>query len=309
MPAELTRKPMDAEVEANKERSRRLYEEVFGEGNYDAADELMAADIVNHGPGSPPVAGTDGIKRQAALLRMAIPDLRATLNDQFGHGDRVVSRWTGSGIHSGPMTLPTGTTSGTGRNISFDEIRIDRHADGRIVESWWIPDRFGLWQQLGLLPVPTGLPPGTADPAPARAAGESRETRQVTYAGEDDLPAVTDKMLQDALLGVRSYTVYILKAGRGFQEPGPAREGWVSDLILDHGKRNYALYLAGLMRIVCPIGDGSGTTGVGIFDADLDEADQIMQQDPAVKAGLFTYELHGTKTFPESTLNGASPAA
>jgi hypothetical protein len=92
---------------------------------------------------------------------------------------------------------------------------------------------------------------------------------------------------------------------QGYQEPGPAREGRLTDLILEHAKRNYALYLAGLMRVVCPIGDGSGTTGVGIFDADLDEADRIMRQDPGVQAGLFTCELHATQTFPESTLTSA----
>ena len=129
------------------------------------------------------------------------------------------------------------------------------------------------------------------------------------YTGEAALPTVTDQILQDALQGVRPYTVYILKAGQGYQEPGPEGEGWVADLILEHAKRNYALYLAGLMRIVCPIGDGSGTTGVGIFDADLAEADQIMRQDPGVKAGLFTYELHATQTFPESTLTSALPTA
>jgi hypothetical protein len=60
----------------------------------------MAADTINHGAGSPPVPGTEGIKRQAALLRTAIPNLRVTLNDRFGADDRVVSRWTGSGTHA-----------------------------------------------------------------------------------------------------------------------------------------------------------------------------------------------------------------
>ena len=124
----------------------------------------------------------------------------------------------------------------------------------------------------------------------------------VTYTSDSALPAVTDEMLQGALQHIRPYTVCILKAGPSFQEPGPARESWVADLIWQHGKRNYALYLAGLKRIVCPIGDGSGTTGVSIFDADPDEVDQIMRQDPGVKAGLFTYEIHATQTFPESTL-------
>ena len=130
----------------------------------------------------------------------------------------------------------------------------------------------------------------------------------VTYTGDAALPVVTDEMLRDALQGTRPYTVCILKAAPAYQPPGPARESWVADQIWEHGKRNYALYLAGLMRIVCPIGDDSGTTGICIFDADPDEVDQIMQQDPGVKAGLFTYEIHATQTFPQSTLTATPPA-
>jgi predicted ester cyclase len=77
-----------------------------------------------------------------------------TLDDQVAEGDRVTSRWKGSGTHSGPLMMPAGTIPPTGRSITFDEIRIDRCAGGRIVESWFIPDRLGLWQQLGLIPAP-----------------------------------------------------------------------------------------------------------------------------------------------------------
>jgi predicted ester cyclase len=143
---------MNSDMQANKKRSYLLYEEVFGKGNYEMADELMAADTINHGPGVPPGSGTEGIKRQAALLRTAIPDMEVLLNDQVAEGDRVVSRWTGRGTHTGPLSLPTGAVPATSNSIAFDEIRIDRHANGRIVESWWIPDRFTFWSQLGLLP-------------------------------------------------------------------------------------------------------------------------------------------------------------
>jgi predicted ester cyclase len=111
------------ELEASKERSRRLYEEVFGQGNYGAADELRATGVINHGPGSSPVPGTDGIEQQASLLRTAFPDLRVTLNDQFGAGDRVVSRWTDSGTHTGPLALPAGSVAATGNSNSLDGIR------------------------------------------------------------------------------------------------------------------------------------------------------------------------------------------
>jgi predicted ester cyclase len=142
----------------HKVRSRRLYQEVFGLGQLEAADELMSPDCVSHGPGTPPAVGTDGIKRQATLLRTAFPDLQVTLEDQLAEGDRVASRWTGSGTHTGPLMLPQGPVPPTGTRIAFGEIRIDRFANGRIVESWFLPDRFTLWQQLGLL----------AEPAPSR---------------------------------------------------------------------------------------------------------------------------------------------
>jgi hypothetical protein len=71
-------------------------------------------------------------------------------------------------------------------------------------------------------------------------------------------------------------------------------------------RRNYALYLVGLGRVICPVADGSGTAGATIFDADPEDVDQIMRQDPAARVGLFTSEIHPTQTFPESHLANAS---
>jgi hypothetical protein len=130
----------------------------------------------------------------------------------------------------------------------------------------------------------------------------------VTYTGDAALPAVTDEMLRDALQGFRPYTVCILKAGPGFQEPSPARESWVADLIWGARQAQLRAIPGRPDAAVCPIGDGSGTTGVSIFGAHPDEVDGIMRQDPGVKAGLFTYEIHPTQTFPESRLTSASPA-
>jgi predicted ester cyclase len=140
-----------SDVTANKARSRQLYELVFGLGNLDAADDLLAPDVLNHGPGGPDRTGTDGIKRQAALLRTAFPDLQVILNDQIAEGDKVCSFWTGQGTHSGPLNLMGRSLAPTGNPISFEEMRIDRHAGGRIVEAWFLPDRFTLWAKLGLL--------------------------------------------------------------------------------------------------------------------------------------------------------------
>ena len=124
----------------------------------------------------------------------------------------------------------------------------------------------------------------------------------MNFTGDRDLPEVTDEQLQASLTQTKEYTVVILKAGPKFEMPGQDRTSGVTKIIWEHGKRNSALRLAGLMPIVCPIADGSGVTGVGIFDASPDDVERIMATDPGVQADLFTYEIHPARSFPGSTL-------
>src|SRR5690349_11976037 len=64
----------------NADGSRRIIEEVFGAGNYDLADELVAADAQGHDPALPePAIGPDGLKEAARGYRGAFPDLKLTV--------------------------------------------------------------------------------------------------------------------------------------------------------------------------------------------------------------------------------------
>ncbi len=139
-------------TERNKALSRELYEAVFGRGDLDVADRLLDPGCVSHPPGLPAAVGTEAIKRQAQVLRAAFPDLAITLLGQVGEGDRVASHWMGAGTHGGPMSMPGGAMlPPTGRRVAFEEMRVDRFEAGRIVESWFIPDRLGLMAALGVL--------------------------------------------------------------------------------------------------------------------------------------------------------------
>jgi hypothetical protein len=129
-------------------------------------------------------------------------------------------------------------------------------------------------------------------------------SRQVNYTDDSELPDVTDEMLQQALPTTRPYTIVVLKAGPKFPMPDQDRSSEVAKIIWAHGKRNYALHLAGLMPVVCPVGDGSGVTGISIFDASPEDVDRIMAKDPGVQAGVFTYDIHPTRSFPGSSLRG-----
>ena len=91
-------------TEENKALARRVLEEMFNAGNLDVADELLAPDYVDHDPTLPEdVHGPEGFKEYVATYRSAFPDLHIQIEDQIAEGDRVATRWTGTGTHNGEL--------------------------------------------------------------------------------------------------------------------------------------------------------------------------------------------------------------
>lgn len=113
-----------------------------------------------------------------------------------------------------------------------------------------------------------------------------------------DTPAISDEYMREMLGQTRPYSVVLLRRAAAFGEPGSEAVLW------EHGRRNFELRAAGRLAIVCPIADGSEWSGVGIFDGSPEEVAAIMDGDPGVEAGLFTYEVHATRSFPGDALPG-----
>lgn len=107
---------------------------------------------------------------------------------------------------------------------------------------------------------------------------------------------ITDDYMREMLAKTRDYTLVFLKDG-----PNRGAEDEAS-FIWEHGRRNFALRADGILAIVCPIRDDTPMDGIGIFDASADEVVAIMEEDPAVKAGILTYEVHETRSFPGDRL-------
>jgi hypothetical protein len=122
------------------------------------------------------------------------------------------------------------------------------------------------------------------------------------YTDDASLPEITEQQFQETLQKSRPYAVVILKAGPNFKMPGPNGDPEGTAIIMQHGKRNMALRAAGIMPIVCRIADGSGVTGVCVFNASPEDAERIYSNDPGVKAGVFTFTVHPCRSFPGSTL-------
>lgn len=109
---------------------------------------------------------------------------------------------------------------------------------------------------------------------------------------------ITDEHMRAGLTQSRAYTLVLLTETPKRREPGADAVVW------EHGRRNFALRAQGVLPIVCPVTDDSSLSGIGIFDASPEQVAAIMDEDPGVKAGLFSYEIHPVRGFPGSVLPG-----
>src|SRR5947209_18433339 len=110
------------------------------------------------------------------------------------------------------------------------------------------------------------------------------------------MTAITDEYMRQMIATTRQYCIVILKVGPKKNEDGSEKIIW------EHGRRNFELRAAGVLPIVCPVSDGSDVSGVGIFNAPVEEVKKIMDEDPGVQAGVFVYEIHATRSFPGDSL-------
>ncbi len=110
------------------------------------------------------------------------------------------------------------------------------------------------------------------------------------------MTTITDEMMRQMMTTTRNYCIVILKAG-----PNKQMEG-VEKIIWEHGRRNFELRAEGVLSIVCPVSDGGDVSGIGIFNASVEEVKKIMDEDPGVKVGVFVYEVHACRSFPGDSL-------
>jgi len=107
---------------------------------------------------------------------------------------------------------------------------------------------------------------------------------------------ITDEHMHEMLSASRTYTAMLLRLTPKAGEPEAARVIW------EHGRRNLMLRAAGTLPIVCPAVDESDWAGIAVFDASPEEVERIMADDPGIRAGVFTCELHPVFGFPGSAL-------
>ena len=77
-------------MEENKAVVRRIVEDLFNTGDTSIADEVFAADYVDHTASDPGVPGAENVKRFIEEWRSAFPDTRSVVDDLVAEGDWVM---------------------------------------------------------------------------------------------------------------------------------------------------------------------------------------------------------------------------
>ena len=130
----------------NKALVRRYYDEVLTGRDRKLLARLLDPAFVSHVSGGPD-AGAEAYAAAVAATHAAFPDLVVTVHDQVAEDDKVVTRWSATGTHTGDFAgVPA-----TGRVITASGIHIHRIRHGRLIEHWEELNLLGVLRQLGVM--------------------------------------------------------------------------------------------------------------------------------------------------------------
>jgi steroid delta-isomerase-like uncharacterized protein len=133
-------------TEENKALLRRAWDEIYVQGRLDSVEEFVLVEVIAHEPDGE-LRGIEEFKRYLATYLTAFPDTSATIEDVIAEGDKVVSRYTVRGTHTG-TTEEYGPP--TGKQIVLEGITLYHFNAGKLVEMWDRYDNWAVMQQLGL---------------------------------------------------------------------------------------------------------------------------------------------------------------
>lgn len=131
--------------------TRYVYE--VNMANFDAFDELVDPDFIDHEPVPGQKPGVEGLKDAYRMFIAVFPDVWFTFEDLVAEGDLVVGRGTVRGTHQGSFM----GEEPTGNKVTWTGTHTFRVKDAKVVEGWLNIDMLGLMQQVGIIPpTPSG---------------------------------------------------------------------------------------------------------------------------------------------------------
>jgi predicted SnoaL-like aldol condensation-catalyzing enzyme len=119
----------------NEVLAHKFHMEIFQKGNFSLADEILTQDFILHNPVLPAelTKGPEGVKRFASGVVDGCPGHRFTHHETISKGDKVLIRWTLTGI---PKRDFLGV-SASDKPITISGFNLFRiSADRKLAEMW-----------------------------------------------------------------------------------------------------------------------------------------------------------------------------
>ena len=141
---------------ADPKQQARQSIDAFNRGALDDWMKMVAEDVELVTPMAGTIKGRDAVKGYFAQMRVTFPDARVDVTKMVAEGNAVVTEYTFTGTHKGPMLTSTGETiPPTNRTVSGPAMDIGVFNDkGMLTSLRQYFDTASALQQLGLMPAP-----------------------------------------------------------------------------------------------------------------------------------------------------------
>lgn len=132
--------------------ARAFYEEVFNKHDLEAIDKYVAANVVDHSPEPGQKPGIAGVRTMFSNMLMDMKDMKVTVHEIVGEGEKVAARVTMTGT---PTKAMMGMQpSGKAIEVTWLDWLVVK--DGKVVEHWGYGDMNAMMR--GYKPAPAGKP-------------------------------------------------------------------------------------------------------------------------------------------------------
>ena len=115
--------------------------------------QLLGESVGGKRPEASGGLGSESALSLAGAIREAVPDLEYSVEEMVADGDRVATRWSAAGTHTGPLL----DVEPTGEPVRLCGLRIDRLEEGRFAETWLLLEQWSLLRQIAGIDSPTAV--------------------------------------------------------------------------------------------------------------------------------------------------------
>jgi predicted ester cyclase len=131
-------------TDANRDLVNLMIEEIQNRKNIGLIDKIFSEDFLNHTPLHGIANDRGGMRQLFSMTHVAFPDGVLVVEDQVSSENKVWTRKSFSGTHTGPLRGRTAT----GNKVTYEVFDILKIQNGKIAEHWGSVDQLSILRQL-----------------------------------------------------------------------------------------------------------------------------------------------------------------